>query len=435
MKCPNCGNEISDNSVFCSECGYPVKKYFDALNGHQQEVQQGPANTYGQDPNQNQQNASNQYQQNTQNQYQQNAQNQYQQYNQNPYQPTPPKKHALRNVLIAVGCVLALIIVIGAVGSMNAKKGSTESSAVLSKPQSTAQTADASKAENQNNNSDAGATESPQATSTAPQAAASTAATPAPTAAPAEVAVAEQELVNEKGIKITAAGFDMNGSYAGPSLKLLIENDSDTDLTVQARSVSINGYMMDNVMLSSEVTAGKKANDEVVFMSQELEDCGITSVADIELSFHIFTTDGWDDYLDTAQIQIPTSVKDTYTQQYDDSGDVIYEEGGIKIVSKGMASENSFLGPGLRLYIQNDSDQSVTVQARDLSINGFMIDTYSLSEEVGVGKKAVTELTLLQDTLNENGITSISDMNFTLHIFRTDDMNTVADTDTITIKM
>lgn len=426
MKCPNCGNEITDNSVFCSECGYPVKKYFDALNGHQQEVQQGSANPYGQNPNQNQQNASNQYQQN--------AQNQYQQHNQNPFQPTPPKKHVLRNVLITVGCVLALIIVIGAVGSMNAKKGSTASSVAASKPQSTAQTADASKAENQNS-SDAGVTENSQVTSTAPQAAASTAATPAPTAAPAEVSVAQQELVNEKGIKITAAGFDMNGSYAGPSLKLLIENDSDTDLTVQARSVSINGYMMDNVMLSSEVTAGKKANDEVVFMSQELEDCGITSVADIELSFHIFKTDGWDDYLNTAQIQISTSLKDTYTQQYDDSGDVIYEEGGIKIVSKGMAPDNSFLGPGLRLYIQNDSDQSVTVQARDLSVNGFMIDTYSLSEEVGVGKKAVTELTLLQNTLDENGITSISDMNFTLHIFRTDDLNTVADTGTITIKM
>ena len=26
MKCPNCGNEITENQKFCSSCGKPIKK-------------------------------------------------------------------------------------------------------------------------------------------------------------------------------------------------------------------------------------------------------------------------------------------------------------------------------------------------------------------------------------------------------------------------
>ena len=61
-------------------------------------------------------------------------------------------------------------------------------------------------------------------------------------AAEAAASINETVLVDEAGIKITAKSFDPNGFW-GPEVKLLIENNSGTDLTFQARNASVNGYM------------------------------------------------------------------------------------------------------------------------------------------------------------------------------------------------
>ena len=54
-----------------------------------------------------------------------------------------------------------------------------------------------------------------------------------------EIAISETILVDEAGIKITAKSFDAGGVF-GPEIKLLIENDSGEDLTVQSRNTSVH---------------------------------------------------------------------------------------------------------------------------------------------------------------------------------------------------
>ena len=54
------------------------------------------------------------------------------------------------------------------------------------------------------------------------------------------------------------------------------------------------------------------------------------------------------------------------------SEEVIYEENDIKISFSGI--EDSMFGPEINLYIENNSKDNITVQVRDFSINGIMID-------------------------------------------------------------
>lgn len=247
---------------------------------------------------------------------------------------------------------------------------------------------------------------------------------------PKDVTIEEQVLVDESDIKITAKKLDTSDWY-GPAITLLIENNSDKGLTVQARDSSVNGYMIET-MMSVDVAAGKKANDSVTFSASDLETCGVTTLADFELSFHIFTTDGWDTYLDTNLVQIKTSAADTYEYTFDDSGDELYSGNGIRIISKGVSTDDSIFGPGLILYIENLSDQPITVQARDVSVNGFMIDTI-MSEEVVAGKRSNAVLTFMSSSLEENEIEEIQDVELSFHIFNTDSWDTVADTEAITV--
>lgn len=253
-----------------------------------------------------------------------------------------------------------------------------------------------------------------------------------PAAAPANLpaSIDEVVLVDEAGIKITAKSLD-NDALFGPELKLLIENDSGNDLTVQCRNASVNGYMADT-MMSVDVANGKKANDSLTFMRSSLEDCGIETIADMEFSFHCFLSDDWSTYLDTAQICLRTSAADTYEYSYDDSGSTAYDANGIKIVVKGLSEGSSFLGPGIVVYIENNSDHGITVQTRNVSINGFMIDAI-FSSDTAIGKRCIDTITFMSSDLEENDITAIESVELSFHIFDSDSWNTIVDTEQITI--
>jgi predicted small lipoprotein YifL len=245
-----------------------------------------------------------------------------------------------------------------------------------------------------------------------------------------DVTITETVLVDEAGVKITAKSLDTNSLF-GPEIKLLIENNSGKDLTFQTRHTSVNGYMIET-MMSAEVVNGKKSNEGLTFLRSDLEACGIETIADMEFSFHIFTTEGWKDYLDTPQIQIKTSAADSYTYTFDDSGDVAYDEKDVKIVIKGLSQDDSIIGPGVVVYIENNSEKAITVQTRDVSINGFMVDAM-FSCEVMPGKRAVDSITFMSSDLEENNITGIENVELSFHIFDSASWSTLADTNVVTI--
>ena len=246
----------------------------------------------------------------------------------------------------------------------------------------------------------------------------------------AEVTIHETVLVDEAGIKITATGLESDAIF-GSELKLLIENNSGKDLTFQCRNASINGYMVGTVM-SVNVANGKKANDSLTFMEADLEACKIDAIADMEIAFHIFDTSNWKTYLDTSAIQVKTSITDTYPYRYDDSGNLAYEGNGVKIVVKGLSEESSILGPSIVVYIENTSGQNLTVQTRNVSINGFMVNA-TFSCEIAAGKRAVDAITFLESDLEKNGITAITDVELSFHIFDFETWNTTVDTGAIQI--
>lgn len=245
-----------------------------------------------------------------------------------------------------------------------------------------------------------------------------------------EVTITEKVLVDEAGVKITAKSVDM-GSMFGPEIKLLIENNSGKNLTFQSRNASVNGYMIET-MMSVDVATGKKANDGLTFMRSDLDACGISVIADMEVEFHIFDSDTWDTYLDTEAVQIKTSVADSYQYTYDDSGKVAYEGNGFKVVIKGLAEDESIFGPSIVVYIENTSKKDITVQVRNLSINGFMVEAL-FSCDVKVGKRAVDTITFLESDLEENEISSIEDVELSFHIFDLDEWETIVDTEVIKI--
>lgn len=248
---------------------------------------------------------------------------------------------------------------------------------------------------------------------------------------PEEVRVEEQVLLEQDGVKITLKELDMD-SFMGPELKLLVENNSEQNLTVQTRETSVNGIMIES-WFSCDVAAGKSANDGITFMSSELEDAQINILQNFDLSFHIFNTDTWDTVLDTDTITISTNLDGSEEQAVDDSGVLLLDQDGIKITVKEADDENSFWGADIYMYVENNTDKNITVQADSVSINGFMVQPF-FSCEVASGKKAYDTITFMEDELKENNIESIDNMEVSFKVFETDSFETVLETEPLKVE-
>lgn len=248
---------------------------------------------------------------------------------------------------------------------------------------------------------------------------------------PEQEAIEEMVLIEDQGVKITAKSLEKDSIF-GHELLVLIENNTEKNLTVQTRNSCINGYMVDT-LFSSDVAAGKKTNDDITFSSTDMELCGIQTVADIELSFHIIDADSWDTYLETPSVRIETTAAEEYEYAFDDSGVEMYQGNGIRIVGKGSLNDPIF-GPSLVLFIENTSEQPITVQTRDTSVNGFMVDAM-LSEDVLPGKRAVADANFLD--LEKNDITEdeITEVEVSFHIFNSNTWDTIEDTGAFTLYM
>ena len=114
---------------------------------------------------------------------------------------------------------------------------------------------------------------------------------------------------------------------------------------------------------------------------------------------------------------------------------VLYDVDGITIVCKGFVpgSEDGWDDPKVKFLITNDTDKNITVQVRDVSVNGFMIDP-TCSEDVAAGKKMNGDMSWLQMYFDENGITEVETIKFYFHIYENNgDWDTIADSDIITL--
>lgn len=70
--------------------------------------------------------------------------------------------------------------------------------------------------------------------------------------------------------------------------------------------------------------------------------------------------------------------------------------------------------------------KDMTVQTRNESVNGFMVGTY-FSCEVCAGKGAVDCIVFSSTELDENNIENFETVEFSFHIFKTADRNTIDD--------
>ena len=242
------------------------------------------------------------------------------------------------------------------------------------------------------------------------------------------VSIDKQVLVDQNDIVITALEY-VTDSIWGDGIKVLIENNSTTDVTVGCNALIVNDYMIADLFVS-EVAAGKKANETVYLSSSELKAAGIDTVGKVEIYFHVYDSTSWDAIFDTKGVTIETSEVSKMDTTPNDEGQELYNAGGIRIVGK-TVDENSFWGTAILLYCENTSGKNVGISVDNMSINGFMMSPF-FSTTVYDGKKSIDDITVFTNDLEANGIESIDEVELKFHIYESGSYSEIADSDPIT---
>jgi len=242
-----------------------------------------------------------------------------------------------------------------------------------------------------------------------------------------EVTLAESVLYEADGIKVTVKG--MEDGLLGTEIKMLIENDSTKNILITSDSVSAHGYMTPTAALYAEVAAGKKSNESLTLMSSELDQSGIETLSQLQFYLQIQDPETWETVKTTDLITLTTSVAD-YVQPVDDSGDVVYNDKGYKVVCKGLKQDIIWDGTVV-FYMENTSGKTVSIYAENVSVNGFMTEA-GLWSDLRPNTKIIDGLSILDlSDLEITNIDEIKNIEFNLRIVDESTWEDIATTDVI----
>lgn len=243
--------------------------------------------------------------------------------------------------------------------------------------------------------------------------------------------VTQQELYNKGGIKVSVDEIYYK-DYYGPTLSMLVENESAKNITVSVEKLTVNNIVL-STYFYADVNSGKKTYEDMSFYESELEEYGITELGTVEFCFNIYEQDSYDtiDKTDAVKIILNDKVSALPTP----NGEKIYSKNGITVYKEECPLEDDdYYDYVARFLLINETNDDVTVSVEDVSVNGFMISNYCYLS--APAKKAAYEnFYFTKDTLTENKIKEIEEVEFSLNIYNSNTYNTIEETEAYTIKV
>lgn len=110
---------------------------------------------------------------------------------------------------------------------------------------------------------------------------------------------------------------------------------------------------------------------------------------------------------------------------------VLYDANNIKVTATGY--EDGWMGPEIKILVENNSDKNALITTASVSANGYMMPFASLYAEVAAGKKANETLSLMASELKQSGIETLAELQFYIQLQDPETWETVDTSELITL--
>lgn len=220
---------------------------------------------------------------------------------------------------------------------------------------------------------------------------------------------------------IQITGIDPDNMW-GYAMKATLENKSaEKTYMFSVTTASINGVECDP-FFATEVAPGKKSNHEISFPTSTLEENGLSSFTDIELSFRVYDSDDWmaDNVAEETVHIYPYGEEnaEVFVRQPQSGDNIIVDNEYVSVIVTGY-EDDAIWGYTANLFLLNKTEQNIIVSVDKASVNGYMADPF-FAKSVPAGKCAFTSMSWSNSTLEENGIAAIEEIEFTLRVHDND---------------
>lgn len=217
--------------------------------------------------------------------------------------------------------------------------------------------------------------------------------------------IEETVMWDSDDIKVTALSLTSDQYYH--ILNLQIENKTGSDLYVMASRTAVNSFVVEPTM-GVDVPANSTAEGEFKIRLNDVE-AGV--IADIETRFSYSSSD-YSVNSKTKRVKLETSAAASHDYSYDESGTVLHDADGIKIIFQGFNDEGN---PIIYLSSTGELSEGCCVEDYKVYINGK--ESYSnYCEWVFTNTRNVAEMELNDEDLDGNKLGEVESLKVSFKI-------------------
>lgn len=190
------------------------------------------------------------------------------------------------------------------------------------------------------------------------------------------VTIDEQVLYESADFKITAVSLDYD-TYGSPLLNVKIDNNLKDIAIAPQLSLIVNGVYFQNLSSADMEVVNPASSDTFAFdLGIFCKMANISTIKDIIADITVYDVDVQENgySVNSALVEdetaaITTSADPAYVQEFNYSGDSIYDKDGIKfIVQENYKNADGFVGK--RVFIENLSGKDINFETNKFVING-----------------------------------------------------------------
>ncbi|MBE6981565.1 MAG: hypothetical protein E7437_04500 [Ruminococcaceae bacterium] len=231
----------------------------------------------------------------------------------------------------------------------------------------------------------------------------------------------EIQVVDNEYCTIKITGIEPDAMF-GYTLKTYLENkSSDTTYMFSVQNAAINGVQEDPAF-ATEVAPGKMSNEKITFMDDSLEEI-LGTFTDIEINFRVYDSNDWlaDPVAEVSTHVYPIGQENAtvYQRSAQESDQILVDDESFTIIVTDY-DPDGFFGYTVNLYLVNKTEANVMISADEVSVNGYMADPF-FATTVAAGKSAFASMSWSESDFEENGITDVEAIEFTLSVSDADD--------------
>lgn len=194
------------------------------------------------------------------------------------------------------------------------------------------------------------------------------------------VTIAETPVMDEQGIVAVAkriGKYECEWFTYDLALVVDVTNNTDKAVSVSVMNLCVNGCVFDG-SAGFDIQPGETGSVPAMLDEIAMQNYGITTIADLEFYLEVQDAESFQTLIESDPVSIKTSACEGFEYRYDESGTVLYDADGVKIIAKDGLIEHEFIGPYINLYVVNQTDRNIDVSVVDGAVNGE-------KAELGVG--------------------------------------------------